>query len=102
MIDLYFDNKQVTIKCTRNVWRVTATIFVPDKHSYYDNVNMIYDNIYLPLSLHRCLILKDAMISFIDPPRMEGQHLFQEVEFVGKDMDMMSMDEYLRMEKNKE
>jgi hypothetical protein len=103
MTDLHLDNKVVTLKCTRNLFRVNATIFVPKdvcvSNSYYED--KIHDNIYLPLTMHRCLVLKNARINSLEAPEIESIYdpLLQEVELVGEDMEMISMDEYWKLAK---
>jgi hypothetical protein len=104
MTDLYLDNKQVEIKCSKNMWRVNSTIFIPKdvttSNEYYSG--RTYDHIYLPLTLQRCLVLYDAAVAFIDSPYFPSLHhgyMLQEIEFTGKDMEMITMEDYHTMQK---
>ncbi len=69
-----FDTKKLYLTFTRNTYEVNATIFA--SKNINDNIYdpKVHDYIYLPATLERCIVLKEASIMSSSPPYQEDEY----------------------------
>ena len=99
MTDLHLDNKQLDIHVTRNLYQIRAKTYLPPDTIGSTWLTVRYDHVYLPMTLERCLVLNDAVIFKFYSPYWENEIHFQDIEITGKDIDMISMDDYFELRK---
>lgn len=98
MTDLHLDNKIVDIHCERSMFTISVVTYLREILDF----SKTYDNIYIPLTLDNCLIVKEGVIVNCSPPYEHEvlEHLsFQDMDIKGKKLDFISMDDYFELRK---
>jgi len=91
--NLHFDVKSMDIHAERNRFTIKAKIHLSKIVSYEPQT---YDNIFLPMTLNFCLVVKNGIMVSAEPPYKDQVYdaFYQDIEITGTDLGYYPMVSY--------